>query len=57
MSTKKAMAVLLERLPHRHAVERVRSAYRQLRKMPMTTNELSIDTKRTTKQNVQEQES
>lgn len=57
MTTKKPMAVRLERLPHRHAVERVRSAYRQLRKMPMTTNELSIDTKRTTKQNVQEQES
>jgi hypothetical protein len=54
MTTKKAIAVRLERLPHRHAVERVRSAYRQLRKMPMTTNELSIELKRTTKQIVQE---
>ena len=57
MTAKKTMAVRLERLPHRHAVERVRSAYRQLRKMPMTTSELLIDAKKMTKQIVQEQES
>lgn len=57
MTAKKTMAVRLERLPHRHAVERVRSAYRQLRKMSMTTQKLSIETERTTQQIVQEQES
>lgn len=57
MAAKKTMAVRLERLPHRNAVERVRSAYRQLRKMSMTTHKLATETKSRTKQIVQEQES
>ena len=37
MSKQKPIIVRLERLPHRHAVVRVRSAFRQLRRMPVKT--------------------
>lgn len=43
MTKKEPIVVRLERLPHRHAVVRVQSAFRQLRQMSMETNTLSID--------------
>lgn len=42
MTKQKPIVVRLERLPHRHAVVRVRSAFRQLRQMPMKTKTVSV---------------
>lgn len=52
MTTKEPMVVQLERLPHRHAIVRVRSAFRQLRKMSMKTKELSMDINRNDKEKI-----
>lgn len=43
MTEKEPIVVRLERLPHRHAVVRVQSAFRQLRQMSIETNTLSVD--------------
>lgn len=43
MTQEQPFVVRLERLPHRHAVVRVRNAFRQLRQMSMKTNALSVD--------------
>lgn len=44
MTTQNPIVVQLERLPHRHAVVRLRSAYRQLRQMPTKSDEVKMNT-------------
>jgi hypothetical protein len=43
MTNQKPIVVRLERLPHRHAVVRVRNAFRQLRQMQMKVNRSTVD--------------
>lgn len=43
MTQEQPFVVRLERLPHRHAIVRVRNAFRQLKQMSMETNTLLID--------------
>ena len=56
MAKQKPVVMRLERLPHRHAVVRVRSAFRQLRRMPIKTKIVGIKSY-PTYQIVQEKES